>query len=134
MDAMEMIEETEEVPEGMMATNIPKAGPPAEAQVRNVMENQAQAKEQEKQEKDEDSAPEDKVPAEKKETDKLSTEEEAHEVILVSSNKELEPVKQVDLKTWRGLHDKWLHLVMHAAIGDTTLKAIPDLDNIEQVE
>jgi len=133
-DAMETIEETEEVPEATTAADVPKVDPPAEAKESNVTENQAQAKEQENQEKDEDGAPEDKVPAEKKEKDTPSAEEEAQEVISVSSDEEPEPVKQVDPKTWRGLHDEWLHLVMRTAIGDTTLKAIPDLDSIKQVE
>jgi len=134
MDAMETIEENEEVPEAMTATDKPKADPSTEANERNVMENQAQAKEHEKQDEEEDSTLEDKVLAEKEETDKPSAEEVAHEVISVSSDEEPEPVKQVDPKTWRNLHDEWLHSVMHAAIGNTMLKDILDLDNIEQVE
>ncbi len=56
------------------------------------------------------------------------------EVISVSSDEEPAPVQQVDPKKWRELHDEWLHAAMRASMGDTTLRFIPDLDNIERVD
>jgi len=56
-------------------------------------------------------------------------EDEANE----SSDEEPSPIKQVDPRTWWQLHNDWLHVAMQAAMGNTTLKNIPDLDNIERV-
>jgi len=51
-----------------------------------------------------------------------------------SSDEEPEPIHKVDPKEWQQLHDEWLHAAMQAAMGDTTLKSIPDLDNVKWVE
>jgi len=51
-----------------------------------------------------------------------------------SSDEEPPPVTQVDAKMWRSLHDEWLHAAMRAAMGDTSLKTIPDLDHFECVD
>jgi len=42
--------------------------------------------------------------------------------------------QQVDPRGLHNLHDEWLHVAMRAAMGDTTLKTIPDLDNVERME
>jgi len=49
-------------------------------------------------------------------------------------DEEPEPIREVDPKEWRRLHDEWLHAAMRAAMGDTTLTTIPDLDNVECME
>ncbi len=51
-----------------------------------------------------------------------------------TSDVEPEPIREVDPKEWRRLHDEWLHAAMRAAMGDTTLTMIPDLDNVECME
>jgi len=51
-----------------------------------------------------------------------------------SSDKELPLVQQVDPHKWCQLHDKWLHAAMRAAMGNTTLQTIPDLENIKCIE
>jgi len=44
------------------------------------------------------------------------------------------PIQQVDLRNWQEWHDDWLHAAMQEAMGDTTLKTIPDLDNVKWVD
>jgi len=51
-----------------------------------------------------------------------------------SSEEEPEPVQEVFLKEWRQLHDDWLHAAMQAAMGDNTLKSIPDIDMVKHVD
>jgi len=44
------------------------------------------------------------------------------------------PVREVDPKEWRQIHDEWLHAVMRAAMGDPMLTSIPDIENVERLE
>jgi len=37
----------------------------------------------------------------------------------------------VDPKEWHQIHDEWLHTAMQAAMGDTMLTAIPDIENVK---
>jgi len=53
---------------------------------------------------------------------------------LVSLDKELELIIKVDPKEWQHLHNEWLHAAMRAMMGDTTLKLIPDLDNVKKAD
>jgi len=50
------------------------------------------------------------------------------------SESEVVPVKEVDPKEWQKIHDEWLHAAMRAAMGETTLASIPDIENIERME
>jgi len=43
-------------------------------------------------------------------------------------------VHEVEPKEWHHIHDEWLHAAVRAAMGDTTLTAIPDIKNVECME
>jgi len=51
-----------------------------------------------------------------------------------SMDEEVTPVREVDPKEWRQLHDEWLHAAMQASMGNPSLLSIPDLDNVERIE
>jgi len=51
----------------------------------------------------------------------------------LSSDKEPVPAQEVDPKEWCQIHDEWLHLAMHAAMGNSTLQTIPDIENVKRV-
>jgi len=71
-------------------------------------------------------------PEEKEAVDDTGNKAQAED--LTSLDEEPELIKTVDPKEWWRLHDEWLHAAMQAAMGNTTLKSIPDLDNIKRVD
>jgi len=63
--------------------------------------------------------------------EKLEMHTDAEDDML--SEEEPEPVREVDPKEWRLIHDEWLHAAMRASMGDVTLSTIPDIENVERI-
>jgi len=63
-----------------------------------------------------------KVPSEQESSDEESSEATIHLVC------------EVDPKEWHQIHDEWLHAAMRAAMGDTMLTTIPNIENVERME
>jgi len=124
-EVMETVAEDKEVQDTVLVNETIQEATPAVATMATLLEDNDLAPEPEEKDNEDDK------PVEHWQ----ALEVEEPEAISVSSNEEPKPVKQVDPKTWCGLHDKWLVTCGNVhPMGNTTLKDILDLDNITKVK
>jgi len=127
-EKMESISEEVEVPADSeeKAAIVPEADPQQPSHDGEGQQNQGDEQDQE--------APLEDGKAEANQDQEEDQEPEDNNSNDDLSESEVVPVKEVDPKEWRKLHDEWLHAAMRAAMGDPTLVSIPDIENIERME